>query len=320
MLSTAVAGQVRDSVPEAVKVLFVEDDTDFREALAGELSDHGFATQCFGDGESLITALEQCLEADLILLDWSLPRTSGIELVQELRERGIELPVVFLTGHSPTLREAQAFDRGAMDFIDKVRGVDVLVRRLRRATKMAKPPVPEVPTEQALVHGNLVLRSSIGRAYWNGTDIELTLSEYKIVSRLTSNIGRGPQDLDRAAPADASAVAAGANVDRYARGGRPHRNGGRPADRRRPLHPCRRTDLLGRDGDGLVGAEPGRCRDPVLRRLLLPRVRGSRPLKPGRRWVHIDPAMRRHVAAPPSDRGCGKSERSLATSATTNWS
>src|SRR5215472_8469631 len=62
----------------------------------------------------------------------------------------------------------------------------------------------------------------------------------KVVSRLTSNIGRGPQDLDRAAPADASAVAVGANVDRYARGGRPHRNGGRPADRRRPLHPCRR--------------------------------------------------------------------------------
>src|SRR5262245_32826198 len=53
MLSAEIAGQVRDSVPEpeAVKVLFVEDDTDFREALAGELSDHGFAIRCFGDGE-----------------------------------------------------------------------------------------------------------------------------------------------------------------------------------------------------------------------------------------------------------------------------
>jgi two-component system response regulator ChvI len=191
MLSAEVAGQVRDSVPEpeAVKVFFVEDDTDFREALAGELSDHGFAIQCFGDGESLIAALEQCLEADLILLDWSLPRTSGIDLVQELRERGIELPVVFLTGHSPTLREAQAFDRGAIDFIDKVRGVDVLVRRLRRAAKMAKPPVPVVPTEQTLIFGKLVLRPSIGRVFWNGADVGLTLCEYKMISLLASNIG-----------------------------------------------------------------------------------------------------------------------------------
>ena len=141
MQSTEVAGRVRDSAGEdrAVKVLFVEDDLDFREALAGELSDHGFTVQCFGDGESVLAALQPSLEADLILLDWSLPRTSGIDLVPELRQRGIDQPIVFLTGHSPTLREAQAFDRGATDFIDKLRGVDVLVRRLRRAAKLAKP-------------------------------------------------------------------------------------------------------------------------------------------------------------------------------------
>ena len=191
MQSTEVAGRVRDSAGEAraVKVLFVEDDLDFREALAGELSDHGFTVQCFGDGESVLAALQLPLEADLILLDWSLPRTSGIDLVPELRQRGIDQPIVFLTGHSPTLREAQAFDRGATDFIDKLRGVDVLVRRLRRAAKMAKPAVPEVPTEQPLICGELVLRPSIGRAYWKDADVELTLGEYKIISLLASNIG-----------------------------------------------------------------------------------------------------------------------------------
>jgi hypothetical protein len=52
MLSAEVAGQVRASIPEpqAVKVLFVEDDTDFREALAAELSDHGFAILHAGVG------------------------------------------------------------------------------------------------------------------------------------------------------------------------------------------------------------------------------------------------------------------------------
>ena len=89
MQSTEVAGRFRDSAGEAraVKVLFVEDDLYFREALAGELSDHGFTVQCFADGESVLAALQPALEADLILLDWSLPRTSGIDLVPELRQR-----------------------------------------------------------------------------------------------------------------------------------------------------------------------------------------------------------------------------------------
>ena len=191
MQSTEVSGRIRDSAsePRPVKVLFVDDDDDFREALAGELSDQGFAIQCFSDGESLIAMLQQSPEADVILLDWSLPRTSGIDLVPELRQRGIELPVIFLTGHSATLREAQAFDRGAMDFIDKLRGVDVLARRLRRAAQMARPPVPELPTDQTLIFGNLVLRPSIGRLFWHGADVGLTLCEYKIISLLTSNIG-----------------------------------------------------------------------------------------------------------------------------------
>lgn len=173
-----------------MKVLFVDDDDDFREALAGDLSDQGFAIQCFSDGESLIATLQHSPEADLILLDWSLPRTSGIDLVSELRRRGIDLPVVFLTGHSAALREAQAFDRGAIDFIDKLRGVDVLARRLRRAALMAKRPAPELPTGQTLVFGNLVLRPSIGRLFWNGADVGLTLSEYKVISLLVSTIGR----------------------------------------------------------------------------------------------------------------------------------
>ena len=65
------------------------------------------------------------------MLDWVLPEMSGFELLGALRERGIGLPVVFLTGCSMVERELQALDRGAVDFVDKSRGTEVLAHRLR---------------------------------------------------------------------------------------------------------------------------------------------------------------------------------------------
>src|SRR5262249_56733102 len=75
---------------DAVNILFVEDDADYREALAEELSDHGFTVQCFGGGDAMLAALGASLPADVILLDWSLPGTSGIDLVPQLRQRSVD--------------------------------------------------------------------------------------------------------------------------------------------------------------------------------------------------------------------------------------
>jgi len=119
------------SKTDAIRVLFVEDDELYREALADELSGQGFTIESFADAASLAVRLDDTADFDVILLDWSLPQTSGIDLLSQLRRRGIDLPVVFLTGHSLTSNEILAFERGAIDFIDKTRGGEVLMRRLR---------------------------------------------------------------------------------------------------------------------------------------------------------------------------------------------
>jgi two-component system response regulator ChvI len=185
---TAASETEASLAKDVIRVLFVEDDGDFREALAGDLSDRGLAVQCFPDGASLLGTLDTVPEADVILLDWGLPGTSGIDLVPELRRRGIALPVVFLTGHTPITYESRAFERGAIDFIDKARGVDVLVARLRRAAKATRPAATPRQPDTRFICGKLLL--AIGRAYWNGADVGLTLGEYKIVHLLASNVGR----------------------------------------------------------------------------------------------------------------------------------
>lgn len=174
---------------DPIRILFVEDDQYYRETLADELSDLGFAVRSFPDGAALLASLDAAIDADLIILDWGLPKTSGIDLLLQLRRLGVSLPVVFLTGRALTAHESLAFDRGAIDFIDKARGVEVLVKRLKRVLEAAKPAA-QPQSDKLMVCGKLVLRPSVSRAYWDQVDVDLTLGEYNIVHLLASNVGR----------------------------------------------------------------------------------------------------------------------------------
>ena len=172
-----------------IRILFVEDDEDYREALGADLSERGFVVHSFADATSLLDSFDNAVEADVIILDWKLPKTSGIDLLGQLRRKGVNLPVVFLTGLASTVHETLAFDRGAIDFIDKTRGVDVLVSRLKRIVESYKP-IADRQADKFIACGKLVLKPEISRAYWNGVDVGLTIGEYKIVHLLASNAGR----------------------------------------------------------------------------------------------------------------------------------
>ena len=86
--------------------------------------------------------------------------------------------------------ESLALERGAADFIDKARGVDVLAKRLERVVEAAINPVGPVSVEKSIVVGKLVLKPTVSRAYWNELDVGLTVGEYSIVDLLASNVGR----------------------------------------------------------------------------------------------------------------------------------
>ena len=122
-----------------IRVLIVEDDESYREIVSSELEWHGFAVRSFADGDELLGSLDAAAEADVIVLDWRLPTISGIDLLSQLRQYGVSLPVVFLTSHPQPANERLAFERGALDFIDKTRGVEILAERLRLVTKSGKP-------------------------------------------------------------------------------------------------------------------------------------------------------------------------------------
>jgi two-component system, OmpR family, response regulator ChvI len=171
-----------------IRILFVENDEFYRENLVAALTERGFVVHSYTDATWLLRSLDSAVEADVIVLEWKLPKTSGIDLLSQLRQRGVSVPVVFLTSHVQQVNEKLAFERGAVDFIDKSRGVEILASRLRLVSVTGKPTA-DLQANKMVVCGKLVLSPESSRAYWNGMDIGLTVGEYKIVQLLASNAG-----------------------------------------------------------------------------------------------------------------------------------
>jgi len=182
-------GQGPKEMPaRAMRLMLVEDDGEFREAAAAELEDLGFEVSCFAEGTALLDAFASGATADVIVLDWNLPTLSGIDLIPRLRRAGVLLPVVLLTGRSTPNLENLALDHGALDFVDKTRGLPILAKRIRLILESAKKP-EVMRGEETLQVGPLELKLRVCRAMWKGADVGLTLTEYKIVHLLVSNLG-----------------------------------------------------------------------------------------------------------------------------------
>ena len=174
---------------DPIRALLADDDQAYREILSAELSAQGVVVRSFSDGASLLHLLDFAVDADLIILAWNPPQPSGLDLLLQLRRRGVNLPVVFVARRGLPSHESLALDMGAIDFIDKARGVEVLVRRLGRAAGVGKRTADQ-HADKRIVCGKLAVMPGISRAYWDGVDVGLTHGEYNIVHLLVSNVSR----------------------------------------------------------------------------------------------------------------------------------
>lgn len=171
------------------RIIFVDDDDFYRQAVEDELTEHGFSVHSFDDGPPMLAAVAAGLTAEIVLLDWGLASTPGIEVLCELRKRGVDWPVVFLTGRNSPVYESVALKRGATDFVEKSRGTTVLAARLRLAASHHEHAAPPAVVEETSHCGRLSLRPCSSRVYWDGIDVGLTVTEFKIVYLLASNVG-----------------------------------------------------------------------------------------------------------------------------------
>src|SRR5271166_3125776 len=186
------------SSPEAARpissmphVLLVDDDDLFRESLGLNLIDEGYEVTSFDDGRAALAYLERGGGADVVLLDWRMPNLTGLEVLRRMRRAGMTIPVIFLTALSDDIYEEAALEGGAVDFIDKSRRLPILLRRLELIAEGMRPSVASEPRSgTTLRRGPLELRFDVNRALWVGRTIDLTLTEFKIVTLLAEKAGQ----------------------------------------------------------------------------------------------------------------------------------
>jgi two-component system response regulator DctR len=123
------------SAPAAVPTVHLVDDEDsVRDALAFLFQSHGLAVQAHAGGAAFLEALDAAgPPAGCIVLDVRMEPMSGLQVHDALVERGIGVPVIFLTGHGDIPMAVEALKKGAFDFVEKPFDAGKLVERVQRA-------------------------------------------------------------------------------------------------------------------------------------------------------------------------------------------
>jgi two-component system response regulator ChvI len=176
--------------PRRVRVLIIDDVESKRAAVGETLRRQDFVVVEAADRPVAFDLLSHS-SVDAVILDRRLGSTSGIELIRDLRARWPNLPVVLFTAHADPNFEEQALAAGATDFIDRGRSDSVLVRRLelilgrRSADLLARgAATPEVAV------GPLRVVRDTRRAYWKGQEVNLTMTEFRMVLVFAERVGR----------------------------------------------------------------------------------------------------------------------------------
>jgi two-component system response regulator ChvI len=214
---TAQADITARASNDRIHVLIVDDDALLRESLEQNLIDAGFAVSEFADGKSALAHFDGAATGDLILLDWKMPEMNGIEVLKHLRERAIDVPVVFLTVLSDQIYEEAALLGGAVDFVEKSRSFAILRRRIElildRQAQAANRSAAD--TNGELTIGDLQLDTGSSRAVWQRARVDLTLTEFKIVHHLASQAGTDIRYRDIYDLVHGEGFVAGAGDDGY---------------------------------------------------------------------------------------------------------
>ena len=105
--------------PEDCLVHVVDDDAGLRRSLRFLLDSVGWSVKLYASAEEFLDLAAPPTQPSCLLLDIRMPAMSGLELQQVLRERGVHLPILFMTGHADVSMAVQAMKSGASDFIEK---------------------------------------------------------------------------------------------------------------------------------------------------------------------------------------------------------
>ena len=185
--------------PGPAHVLVVEDEPKLAALLADYLRAAGHRAECVDDGHAALQAWKE-RRHDLVLLDLMLPGLDGLSLCRQLRAQ-TSVPIIILTARDDEADRLAGLELGADDYIPKTpfspREVMARVKAVLRRSRVAPEPstVDTTPAQATALH----IDEAGWRASWQGTALDLTPNEFRLLHALASRPGRvfaRPQLLD----------------------------------------------------------------------------------------------------------------------------
>jgi DNA-binding response OmpR family regulator len=167
-----------------MRILVVEDDALVADALRRGLKDAGYAVDHVWNAEDADIAL-RAAPFDLAVVDVGLPSRSGIELMQQLRQRGEALPVLILTARDGLSDRVAALDLGADDYLSKPFELPELAARCRALIRRT-----HLKSSSVLNLGRLRLQLAHREATIDGQRIDISRREWSVLESLALAAGR----------------------------------------------------------------------------------------------------------------------------------
>ncbi|MDP6667413.1 MAG: response regulator transcription factor, partial [Dehalococcoidia bacterium] len=176
------------------RILVVDDAPDILDALLITFEDSGFKTLGASDGRTALRAFYE-FQPQLVVLDLVMPMMSGIEICRQVRAMS-DVPVVFLSGVEDTDQKVEALRAGGDDFVVKGGSFTELLARIEANLRRAVSNHP-TPINDRFQDGFLDINFVTSEVMTNGTPVDLTPIEYRLLNELVNHIGSPvpPTDL-----------------------------------------------------------------------------------------------------------------------------
>jgi len=168
-------------------ILVVEDEASLATLLEYNLTREGFDVRLAVDGEEGILRVTED-NPDLVVLDWMLPKISGIEVCRRLRSRPEtrNVPVIMLTARSEEADRVRGLETGADDYLTKPFSMSELAARIKAVLRRIRPAL----LEEAVAYGDIVLDRASHRVRRGEHEIHLGPTEFRLLDHLIQHPGR----------------------------------------------------------------------------------------------------------------------------------
>ena len=167
-----------------MRLLLVEDDPLLGDGVRVGLGHENYTVDWFKDARSAEAALKS-EHYDLMVLDLGLPDKSGLEVLQQLRTRGSDLPVLILTARDAISDRVAGLDSGADDYMIKPFDLDELSARLRALLRRRNGRA-----QSEIRHGEIVLDPAAHNVTLSGKSVDVSPREYAVLHLLLENVGK----------------------------------------------------------------------------------------------------------------------------------